>query len=382
MNSINNSERLSTKESKDKLLNNKRLNSYNKNKLNKNLSRHNSKGKYVDKASDFLLNASEYHKKAKHFYEIYSKEYDIDKNLNKLSEYKWIKKMIDKGTFEDKINAIANHIRSNPNKCLSYLDNLTSYLNNKNHRNSLYCINVLKELYTKSILDNKKYKSFVDNLQLHKNNNNNNNKDIKLNLKNDNKTNNINEISKDVLISIYIEDFIHRKYYEFISFLEEKTKLDVVSSIKTSALTTLQELLKAKPEREEYILDLLIYKLGDPKHEISSHAISLLRNLQEIHTNMSYVLLNRINNFIYNTNLSTENGVYHSLVLISQFKFIKNEQFVKYGLSMFFNLFNEYVEYNEERYYKFQEKIIKVLSSYFKTSLVMKDSSNVNMLFI
>ena len=47
-----------------------------------------------------------------------------------------------------------------------------------------------------------------------------------------------------------------------------------------------------------------------------------------------------------------------------------------------FNLFNEYVEYNEERYYKFQEKIIKVLSSYFKTSLVMKDSSNVNMLFI
>ena len=76
-------------------------------------------------------------------------------------------------------------------------------------------------------------------------------------------------------------------------------------------------------------------------------------------------ILNRIKSFINNAELCTENGIYHSLVLISQFKFFRHEQFITFGINMFFELFNKYVEFDSEKYFKFLEQIIKVISQFY-----------------
>ena len=315
-----------------------------------NKKRFNNKHFQQRPKESFMNKSINLFQRARELYEAYSKEYDIELNSQRSNEYRWIQKMIEKGTFEDKISAISGHIKLYPRQTLKYLDIITSHLSVKNPRQYMYIMEVLKDLYLGKILNSKKYKAFIDN------------------------TLDKSKIyTNDELLNFFIDDHIHQKYFSFISNLEVKLREDNLLSMKKKILSTLQELMKSQPEREEYLLDLLIYKLGDPKSEISNVSIQLLKNLQEVHLSMSLVIIMRIHNFIKNQQLSNENGCYHAMILISQFKYYRNEDFLKYGLSMFFDLFNEYVEYEDEKYFKFLEIIIKIINSLFKTAVNLKN---------
>lgn len=326
-----------------------------------NKKRNGSKFNYKNRTSSqsqgssLLNNSQNLFEKARILYEKAAKDWDIEGNKGKSNEFRWISKMLEKGTFEDKINALASHVKQNPKKSLKYLDMISYHLANKNPRHFMFCLDVLKELYLTSVLENKKYKSFIDACLETKN------------------------PSDDQLIAFYIDNFIHKKYFEFIQAMENKLKEDNLLQMKKKILQTLQELLKSKPEREEYLLELLIYKLGDPKSDISNHVLVLLKNLQETHFSMSKVILIRLQGFIANYKLTNEVGCFHALVLISQFRPFKNEEYIKLGLNMFFALFNEYVELEDEKYYKYLEQIVKIISSFFKMAVSAKSFSEVSL---
>lgn len=275
--------------------------------------------------------------RAKELYEKESKKYDAE-----YSSFKWLNKIIEKGTFEDKIIALRDHIKINSNFTLKYLDLISHHLDIKNIRNYIFVIEILKDLYIGSILKQKKLKSFLDNTLENR------------------------EYSNEELIQFYVDDYIHKKYFEYLQSMELKLRQDNLLQIKKKILIIFQTLLISKPEREEYILDLLIYKLGDPKVEISNLVISLLKNLQENHIIMSTVIIKRLHNYMKNSSITTEEGIYHTLILISQFKYFKNEEYLKYKFSIFFDYFNEYVEYDNQKYHKYLEVIIKILSSLLK----------------
>lgn len=313
-----------------------------------------SRGFSQSQGSSLLSSSQNLYEKSRILYEKAAKDWDIEGNKGKSNDFRWISKMLEKGTFEDKVNALASHVKQNPKKSLKYLDMISYHLSNKNPRHFMFCIDVLKELYLTSILENKKYKSFID---------------ATLETKNP---------SDEQLVAFYIDNFIHKKYFEFIQAMENKLKEDNLLPMKKKILEVLQELLKAKPEREEYLLELLIYKLGDPKTDISNHVLLLLKNLQESHFSMSKVILMRLQGFIANYKITNEAGSYHALVLISQFRPFKNEDYIKFGLNMFFALFNEYVELEEEKYYKFLEQILKIISSFFKMAISAKSFTEVS----
>ena len=308
--------------------------------------------------SSFLL-----HSKAKTLYDKFSQEFNLEKNKHD-QDFKWTVKMMEKGTFQDKLSALCQHIKKSPKKTLLYLAETVALMQKKNNRHTLICFEALKEIFLNSVLENKKYLSFIDYINYYKS------------LKG------TNEIPDYVLIDAYIDDVIHKLYFSFLTSLENFLKEDNVISIKKQILNILQDMLKKKPEREEYLLDLLIYKLGDPKPEISNQAVLLLKNLQETHISMSIVLLKRLNSFINNIELANEEGSYHALVVIGQFKHFKNIDFVKYGLNMFFKLFNSYIDKDEEKYYKFLEQIIKSIGFFYKSAIMLKQSKGLDVSFL
>lgn len=349
---------------------NSNFNSFNKNKsgYSKNNNYRNNKNGYNGSNQDtkigsLLEQSLDLHSAAKKIYDKYSLPFNLEKNAFKNSEFKWINKMIEKGTYEDKLSAYAQHIKKAPKQTLTYLTEIVGYLSKKNTRHTLITYEALKDIFLNSVLENRKYMNFIDYITYYQNQQ-----------KNEENKNNSQNIPDEVLLEAYITDKIHKLYFNFISSLETYIKEDNIMSIKKQILNILLELLKKKPEREEYILDLLIYKLGDPKFEISNQVITLLKNLQETHIKMSLVILKRLHHFINNSSVSTENGSYHALCLISQFKMHVNEEFIKNGLEMFFKLFNEYINFEEDRYFKFMEQIIKSISYFYKCALLIKNN--------
>lgn len=289
-----------------------------------------------------LLRQNKLFKQALDHYNAYSRDYDLEDSSNRYnkydSEFKWTIKMLQKGTFDDKISSLVLHIRKSPRQTLKYLDMLTKMAKKKNKRQRNSCVTALKELYLKDILENRKYKPFLNSTQEDR------------------------EYTKDELINFYIDDFLHRKYFEFIEFIEESIRTEEILSIKKQMINLLMELLKAKPEREDYLLDSLVYKLGDPKPEVSNHAIKVIKDLQEAHSAMTLVICQRLKVFI-NGPKCNEAGKFHSLVLISMFRLTRDDNLLKFLLDMFFDLFNSYVNEEDEKYWKFLEVVIKVIYS-------------------
>lgn len=327
----------------------------------------------VQKSNSKNLNLRQLHEsyelysKSKSLYETYCLDFNLEKNKFKNSDFKWTLKLITEGTFEDKIGALSQHIKKNPKKTLNYLLEIIDLSKSTSIRHKLLCYQYLKDLFISSVLENKKYLEFTDYLRYYK------------------QINNTNNTPDNVLIDAYIEDSIHKLYNMFLVNMEENLKQDSISVTKKQVLEYFFELLKSKPEKEEYLLDLLIYKLGDPKTEISNQSLILIKKLQESHVKMSLVILKRIKAFINDETLCDENGCYHALTLISQFKIFKNEDYLKFGLNMFFKLFNIYTEKDNVKYHKHLDAVIKTITTFYKSAIQLSkdggDSENVRIYF-
>ncbi|MFO0515244.1 MAG: hypothetical protein ACK5YA_00155, partial [bacterium] len=219
---------------------------FNKSKSIKSNNQSNSQDS-KSKAREILKYSLDNFSKARLCYESYSSEFDIEKNKFKNSDFKWVSKMIEKGTYEDKLSALIQHIKKSPKQTLKYLAEISEHLNSKNNRHILITYEALKDVFLNVILENKKYLNFIDYISQYKttlSKNTNNESDI---------------IPDSILIEAYVSDTIHKLYFQFITSLENYLKEDNVIQIKKQILGIIQELLCKKPEREDYLMDLLIY---------------------------------------------------------------------------------------------------------------------------
>jgi ribosome biogenesis protein MAK21 len=166
--------------------------------------------------------------------------------------------MLKTGTLDDKISSICLLVKKDPKLTLKYIDLLLKMSKKKNRRHSEICINALKDLFLSNILSNKKLLNFIQSTQ-----------------------NKPNFTDEDIL-DFYIDDFIHKKYLEFIEVIEEIIRNDPLKNIKKKYMNTVLEMLARRPEREEKLMEVLVNKLGDPDVEICTHAIKLLKNLQVV----------------------------------------------------------------------------------------------------
>jgi len=76
------------------------------------------------------------------------KSYEISR-----SDELWIKKIMDSGTFKDKVSALSIYIRDNPKFSLKTLENLILMCNNKSKRESLTAINAVKDIFNEVLIN-------------------------------------------------------------------------------------------------------------------------------------------------------------------------------------------------------------------------------------
>lgn len=226
----------------------------------------------------------------------------------------------------------------------------------KNRRQTETCVIALKDLFLDEILTNKKLTTFYNS--------------INTIISKQGDTNSSINISDEHLVNYYVEDFIHKKYFELIEIIEDLVINDPLKAIKKKFMNILLEMLIKKPEREEKLLEALINKLGDPEVEIVNHAIKLLNDLQTSHPKMSLVIMKNIQNFISKsktTNLDNTSAQFYSLVYLCSMNIVSDKEFIEFSLNYFFDLFNYYAKLNEENNFKknlkFKSKKLKKRNS-------------------
>lgn len=213
----------------------------------------------------------------------------------------------------------------------------------KNRRQTEACVIALKDIFLEDILSNQKLTTFYNNLN------------SILNKQSEGKTPNSSNISDEQLLNYYIEDFIHKKYFELIEIIEDLVVNDPLKAIKKKFMNILLEMLTRKPEREEKLLEALINKLGDPEVEIVNSAMKLLNDLQSTHSKMSLIIIKNVQNFITKSKINNPNNAnveYYSLVYLCGMEVVNDKEFIEFSLNYFFDLFNYFSKLSEEQSFK------------------------------
>ena len=305
------------------------------------------------------------YQKAKNIYERKTLSYDLDKidyNQKVNKEKRWTHDILQKGTFDDKISALLLYIGENPKMTLKYLELLIKLSEDKNRRKNDKIIIGLKDLFLESILNKKKYLSF-----------NNKYKNIPLN----------NKIDEDELFNSYYEDKVHHLYLRFVNILEESINNESIINIKKKNMEYLTEMLIKQPESEEKILQDIVNKLGDTSTEISNHTIKLLNQIQQVHMNMSNIILKYVTIF-YTMNDKKESKL-NALNYLVQMDIpnINKKIYLEESINFFFGLFNQISNENEnnnnienekklrkEKNKKKQKKIKKIILENKKKDII------------
>ena len=340
--------------------NNKLLNKKHKHSKNNNnsLKNNNFNKKFKSRKLEPI---EQLYKKAKYLYEKYSESYDLDKidfSLKENKSKKWTNDLIKTGTFDDKISSLILYIKENPKFTLKYIEMLVKMLNdNSNRRKKENLILVLKDLFLNNLLNGIKHLPF--NIK-YKNNNN-------LEFKN---------ISNEELIESFYEDKIHHLYLRLILIIENNILNEPLIQIKKKNLNFLFEMLLNQPECEEKILSEIINKLGDPNSEISNFVINLLKNLQEQHLKMSFVIFNNVKTFF--TQSQNVKAKLNSLIYLTQMKIpFNNNKFIEESIKFFFELFNQFSKKEDEAQFenkKYENK--KILNKKEKKNKIMNRLKN------
>ncbi|XP_042899451.1 CCAAT/enhancer-binding protein zeta [Parasteatoda tepidariorum] len=215
-------------------------------------------------------------------------------------DFVWIKKILKAGTLSDKISAHTLLIQDCPVYNLNSLEVLIGMVNTKGKRECLMAMDSLRDL-------------FIGNLLI---------EDKKLKYFNEQPLSQINEICQDsatrkrCLILWLFENILKGLYKKFLTSVD-KVSHDTIEKTKIKAVSVLHKLLEENPEEEQFLLDHLVNKIGDPIPKIGSHVCFLLGKLLNTHKHMKSVVVQEVERLIFRQNLA-ERAKYYSLCFLNQ----------------------------------------------------------------
>ncbi len=76
---------------------------------------------------------------------------------------------------------------------------------------------------------------------------------------------------------------------------------------------------------------------------------------------MSVVILKNVEIFLQTPKLN-DNGLYYSIVFLSQMEMLNNKNYIESGLRLLIDLFNKYQVEENEKYYKYLTLIVKTIN--------------------
>lgn len=200
------------------------------------------------------------------------------------------------GTAADKVSAYSVLIGDNPIANMRSLDALLAMVTSKvGKRHALTGFEALKELFTQSLLPDRKLKSLLQRP--------------------------LSQIpeTKDgysLLLFWHWEECLKSRYERFVSALEEASK-DMLRVLKDKALKIMYALLRSKSEQERRLLTALVNKLGDPDSKAASNADYYLTNLLSDHPNMKAVVIDEVDTFLFRPHLGLRSK-YRAVTFLSK----------------------------------------------------------------
>lgn len=210
--------------------------------------------------------------------------------LDNPSDAKWLHTAIHKGTSKDRANAGALLVQTNPLPNIESLESLIS-LTKLSNKTNIDVFEVVTDLFINSLLPN--HRKLIP-LQ-------NRGNDWKVL-----KSQPLDKSTKDQIYAYwYYENELRDHYHGYLLNLQSSLQSGKEVN-KTKAIIAAAKLLKSCPEREAFLLAVLVNKFGDPDKKIASKAIYNLRQILLIHPNMAHVMVHETEKLIFRNNVTEQ----------------------------------------------------------------------------
>ncbi|XP_024024531.1 CCAAT/enhancer-binding protein zeta [Morus notabilis] len=226
----------------------------------------------------------------------YAKDYESSRGQS--GDIKMLYATQRSGTVTDKVSAFSVLVGDNPVANLRSLDALLGMVSSKvGKRHALTGFEALKELFISSLLPDRMLKSLLQR-----------------------PLNHLPE-TKDgysLLLFWYWEECLKQRYERYIFALEEASR-DMLPVLKNKAVKIIETLLKSKSEQERRLLSALVNKLGDPENKGASNADFHLSELLRDHPNMTAVVIDEVDSFLFRPHLGIR-AKYHAVNFLSKIR--------------------------------------------------------------
>ncbi|KAG8200238.1 hypothetical protein JTE90_025014 [Oedothorax gibbosus] len=268
---------------------------------------------------------------AQNLLESEAKQYQKLKENRHDKDFLWIKKILQAGTLSDKVSAHTLLIQDSPVYSLSSLETLVGMVNTKGKRECLMAMDTLQELFAAVLLaDDRKLKLFSEQPLEH-----------------------LSELSKGapILRKRYLmlwefEDQLKILYKKFLTNLENVSH-DTIEKTKVKAITVMARLLTENCEEEQYLLERLVNKMGDPVAKVGSHVCHQLGSILHHHGDMKTVIVQEVERLIFRPNLA-ERAKYYALCFLNQIILSHDEfQLANHLIMIYFGQFKLFVRKGE-----------------------------------
>lgn len=208
--------------------------------------------------------------------------------LDNPSDTKWLQTALHKGTSKDRANAGALLVQSNPLPNIQPLESLIT-LTKLSNKTNIDVFDVLTDLFINSLLPPNRKLIPMQNRG----------NDWKI-LKN--KT--LDKATKDQIYAYWhYENELRDHYHGYLLNLQASLQNGKEVN-KMKAIISASKLLKSCPERENFLLTVLVNKFGDPDKKIASKATYNLRQIIHTHPNMASVMALETEKLIFRNNIT------------------------------------------------------------------------------
>lgn len=235
--------------------------------------------------------------------EVYSRSLDLG---SKHSNFGFMKSVLKKGTLADKLAAHTLLIQNSSLHNLSSIKTMMEFVEAKGKREYLLSADHLKELFLADLLpSNRKLKIFSQLIRLM-------DRDLG------------DKERKVYLMVSFFEDQIKHYYRNFVEVIERNSH-DQIIATKNKSVNLMYELLSGSSEHEQFLLEHLANKLGDPIPKAASHACQLLRTLVTTdHPAMKEVVVKEVERVLFRPNLR-ERAQYYCLCFLQEVVFVEKQ---------------------------------------------------------
>ncbi|KAF9163404.1 hypothetical protein DFQ26_002533 [Actinomortierella ambigua] len=208
------------------------------------------------------------------------------------SDKHFVSTIMASGTLNDRVSALTLLVQESPLHNTKSLDKLMGMAEKKGRTEALKSIESLKDMFINGLLPDRKLKYFQDRTLTHP------------------------KATNEHLMMWLFEDYLKRTFWKFVQLLKILAD-DPVVHVRHRILGFIAELLAAKPEQEQTLLEMLVNKLGDNENKVSAKASFEIQQLLRKHPIMAMVVVREIERLLMRPRVS-QRSQYYAVITLNQ----------------------------------------------------------------